>query len=294
MVVSIIGELEWSMTRDSEGHRDYTLQWLLESGYNDGPANVMLCPGLPAIGSTWAPGDDLDLWAWCRPDMTVRPVMSKEPNNLWIVEQLFSTKPLKRCQDTPIEDPLSEPPDLSGTFIKQMERRLVDRNGDPIVSSSWEQYPDPVEVPIALPTVVVTRNVANLTLAVSSQVLQQAPLNDAPLWGVGARCVRLSNFTWQRKLYGSCSFYFTETLEFEIDYRGFDHPRYDWGTRKKKAGVTTPSSLADFENIEVESIQVGSYLDGSGTPTQTPVSTTYEVEDQANLLLLGIPSTLSA
>jgi hypothetical protein len=201
---------------------------------------------------------------------------------------------MKRCQDESYTDPLSEPPDVSGTFVKQMEQRLVDRNGDPIISSSWEEYPEPVEVPIALPTVVITRNVADLTLPYASGVLQSSPLNDAPLWGVGARCVRLANYTWARKVYGVCSFYFTETLEFEVDSRGFDHDRVDQGTRQKKSGVTTPASLDDFEPIQVAGVDVRRLLDGSATPTNTPHITTYEVEEEANLLLLDIPTSLAA
>jgi hypothetical protein len=44
-------------------------------------------PGLPLPGSAWNFFGDSDLWAYCRQDATVTPVLSKDKNKYFTVEQ---------------------------------------------------------------------------------------------------------------------------------------------------------------------------------------------------------------
>ena len=110
MAAQVIDKLSYGATRDEEGHREYKVKWLVKSLKTDGPAMVFMASGLYSVGAYWNLGGT-DAWAWCRPQMTIAIHQPREgdPNEYWTAEQTFSTKiNSKRCQDTPIEDPLLE------------------------------------------------------------------------------------------------------------------------------------------------------------------------------------------
>lgn len=231
MATEIIdGQRTWSMTRDDEGHRDYKIAHLVRCDYTDGPANVINTAGLPLPGSVWNFDADYDPWAFCRPTATVSIHMEREgdPANYWKVEQTFSTRPLKKCQDTPFEDPLLEPIKISGTFSKYQEEATHDRYGMPVVTSSFEQIRGPsVEFDRNRPTVRMEMNVAGLNLGLLASMVDN--VNDAPLWGLLRRCVKLSNVSWEQKYYGQCYLYYTLSMDFDINFETFDRELLDEG-----------------------------------------------------------------
>ncbi len=221
------------LSRDSEGHREYRVTHLVEtSDQDDGPQVVMNTPGLPVIGATWNFGNDSDVWAFCWPDMEIRTHEpgKAEPTKWWEVEQVFNTKPLTRCQDERIEDPLLEPPGISGSFSHYTEEAIEDKDGEPILSSSHESYHGPqVEFDASRPSVRIEQNVAQLGLSTFTPMVDT--VNDAPLWGMEAREVKLSDVRWKRKLYGVCNFYFTRVLDFDVKEGTFDRELTDEGTK---------------------------------------------------------------
>jgi hypothetical protein len=257
----------------------------------------MLCPGLPQIGDTWAIFGDLDLLAFCHPDLKVTPEVTGEANTLWQAEQTFSTRAIKRCQSTSVDDPLLEPPEVSGTFTKYIREAYVDKDGDAITNSSLEiirgelvEYDDP------RPTVQVGMNVSTLPLATVTQILRQAPLNSSTMWGLPARSVKLSNFTFTRKYYESCSVYYHIVYDFEINFDTWDRWMLDHGTRRLRdsGDDENPDDMIQHRNGNDGSLQTV-LLDGSGgllAPGGTPVEIKIELFDESNLLLLGIPSSL--
>lgn len=312
--------------RDTEGYRTFTLVSLVKTSTTDGPFVVMNCPGLPAIGAAWSQGSDDDAWSTCLPDMKVTIHEEKEgdANRYWRVEQKFTNKPQKRCQDTQIENPLMEPDRIKGGFAKKTKEYVRDKDGQWIRSSSWEQLRGPqVEFDYNTPTVTIEQNVSALELALFSSLVDH--VNDAPLWGVAARCVKLSNASWERKLYGVCTYYYTRSFEFEVNPKTFDRYVLDEGTKclnghwdrttgnwvlDKIAGVdpvaTNPSHFIRYRDKRGEVARV--ILDGRGLPANAIVldtgtgTSTYasgrpatihlKAYPEANLLLLGIPATL--
>lgn len=293
----VLGRLDWNMTRDDEGHREYKIKWLVHGLLTDGPANVMLCPGLPTIGSTWAFDGDLDLWAWCRPNMAVSPVLPGEPNEYWTVEQTFSTKPIKRCQDSSFENPLDEPIKIGGSYNRYQKLLKVDKDGVPLVNSAKELLPSEVrEDDEPYPVVTMSQNVAALNLPLITSILK-SPLNDAPLWGLPARCVKFSNFTFDMNFYGTCSVYYTPQMEFQLSDNGFDESLPDAGYQRVKEGVVDPPVYPDdYEtNLDDSGVPQWTLLDGTGRPhddPDNPVMITVRKKGESNLLLLGIPAAL--
>ncbi len=318
----VAGHRAWGLDRDDEGHRTYKISHQVQALTTDGPQVVMNTPGLPVIGSIWSFDNDLDSWAFCWPNMKVTPRLPKEKGRIWDVEQLFSTKPLKRCQDTNIEDPLLEPDRISGSFIKFTEEAVRDKDNNFIMSSSNEQLRGPgVEFDKNRPTVRIEQNVAILGLDVFSPMIDT--LNNAPLWGLSARKIKLSNVSWERILFGVCNFYYVRLLEFDINFNTFDRNLLDEGTKVlqgqwdendnwklKKAGgaepdPTNPSHFTRYKDKHGENAR--SILDGAGRPVNTKVinalddgfvntggPTTIFVQKytESNFLTLGIPILL--
>ena len=280
-------------SRDDDGHRTFTVSRLVEAeivpGAVPGPAEVMACPGLPTMGSSYLVDNDFDLWAFCYPHLKVTPFGAKRghPVQFWEVEQKFSTKPLKRCQDTTIENPLLEPMKVSGSFQKYTKEANKSYLGRHFKSSSHETIKGAgAEFDRNRPTVRIEQNVAVLDLHIFSQMIDC--VNDEPLWGLAKRCIKLSQPAWSRSLWGTCNFYYTRIFDFDIDYNTFDRKVPDEGTKvlhghwrfgKKHKGVdefklefmgeTTPGLDNSCSASDVQSALIALTTIGSGNVSCT-------------------------
>lgn len=316
MAATLLGRMDWGVSREKDGHRDYNIKWRVKTDLStEGPATVLACPGLPAVGSAWSFGFDSDAWAFCHPDWKISTELQGEPNYHWIVEQTFSTKPLKRCQDSSIENPLLEPPRLNGSFVKYVREAHKDRFNVPLKTPSHEMLKGPVvEFDEDRPTVHV--EVTKLTLPLGTITPLFNTLNDATLWGLGARKVKLSTGSWKRLLYGTCTFYFVISYEFEINFRGFDKdvPAFGYKCLKgwmpgsrfspldplgidpdtSKANHLNPKNFEAYKDINGEN--TGCFMDEYGRPVEDK-DDIYDIHiekyEESNLLVLGIPPTLS-
>lgn len=221
MSTILLGRSSWSPAQiDAEGHRTYHIKYKVWGETTDGPANALQTPGLPLPGSIWAVDNDLDVYAWCRQETTVTEEVTDEPNRLFHVEKVFSTKPPDsrkgRCNDTPIEDPLLEPDRISGDFATSTSEATHNRFARALTNSSWEQIKGQlVEFEGSRFVITVEQNVPALQLGLLNAL--KDCLNDAPLWGLPARCLKFKAGPWTRKFYGQCYVYFTRSLTIEAN-----------------------------------------------------------------------------
>ena len=297
MSAKLLGRIKWSLSRDNDGHRTYQLTMLVEtSDPSDGPAIVMNTPGLPLPGAPWIYGNDNDPWAFCYPELTVEPVVDKEPNKYWTTQHTFSTKPIWNCGNESPENPLLEPQKVSGSFVEYTYQTVKDRNGKLIKSSSHEIITG-IEKDDARPTVQIEQNVATLDLGTIAQMVQT--VNDAPLWGLPARTIKLSRASWSRQYYGQCFVYYTRSFEFDIKYDTWDRKDIVDAGFKVYKGTGSRSDPANFvvhkdENGENTPEKI--LLDGNGDPLTDPSNPVFldpvELYDESNFLLLGIPTIL--
>lgn len=307
-----LGPINWSLQRDDDGHREYSIEHRVETtSISDGPAIVTWATGLPVVGSYWAFGNDVDVWAYCYPTMSVTPEFGVEPGKFWIVRQKFSTKPFKRCQDQSIEDPLLEPAKISGGFSVRSKLFHTDKDGALIKTSSHEMVS--LEKDIGDPTVSIDINTASIDLPTFVAAIHK--LNDATLWGMAARKIKLTNASWTRNVYGVCSYYYTQHFEFEVRDDGWDESevadagfrclRGKWSTADppvwaQDAGVdqTDPSHFIVAKDPNDEQYSEKILLNGSGgrlVGTATPVFIpTVQLYGETNFLTLGIPSSLTS
>lgn len=302
MSASMQGVINWDGSRDDEGHRIYKLKSLVKTtDSGDGPNIVMFASGLPAVGTSWAYGNGSDAWAFCLPNMTVQrhPTLKQgERGKWWIVDQTFSTKPLKRCQDTSIENPLAEPPKLSGSFARYKERLEKRLDGTLILSSSHEQIQG-LEKDANRPSVVIEMNYPSLGLSTFAPMINT--VNSTPMWGLPAKRVMLVQAAWTRNVYGTCGYYYTVRYEFEVRYDGFIIT--DIADCGFKAYVNkTGNSRSNPQHFEVwkgpygENTPTKVLLNGNGDVLTDP-TTPFFIDDvewatTSNFFTLGIPASL--
>jgi len=325
MSATIVGSRTfWSLERDKDGHRTYKVKLRVRTtSSEDGPQTVMQTPGLALPGTMWTQGNDFDPWAFCYPTMSVKPNISNEPNKFWTVEQTYSTKPYGRCQDTEVEDPLLEPQKIRGTFSSERREATEDKDGDRIENSCLDLIRGPqVEFDEGLAGVTIEQNVSSLQLDVLTLMYNR--VNDDTLWGVPKRCIKLSNLSWDRKVWGSCNYYYTRTLDFTVVYDSDEDPALGFDRRVPDEGVKALRGRWKGNTWELIKIageapdptkpgHFNQYLDrdnnpgrvllnGSGVPANTniyggaatgdPGVITIQKHKEANFLLLGIPISL--
>lgn len=309
------GPVTKSLSRDNNGHREYTVSHRVETDdFDDGPQIVMDTPGLPVIGAVWNFGNDSDVWAFAHPEMeiTIADERKGDPTKHWEVEQKFSTKPLERDQSTAIENPLTEPFGISGSFNPRQIEATRDRFGNSILHSNKRRVRGAsVTFDDGAHTVKIDQNVLLLGLDTFSQMINT--VNDSPMWGLGARRIKLSNVTWERKFFKISSRYYTRSFHFDVNFLGFDRIVLDEGDYVLRGkwinGVWTLSNIGGsppdptnpahyIRSIDVEGNEAHMLLDGTGKPlnnvTATEddfVSQTIEYYQESNFWVLGIPST---
>jgi len=322
VTATLVGPRSWSGSRDDQTFTEYELVWLVRTTDTlDGPNVVMNCPGLPTVGSTWNIGNDSDQWAYCYPTLkvTMHGVQEGMPGYLWTVAQKFSTKPLIRCNDTPVQDPMQEPMKISGSFVKYTQEYRYDRFGNFLTNSALELLRGPdTEFDANRPTVRIEQNVLSLDLPTFSAMVDC--VNAYPLWGLPARCIKLSEPTWERKTVGTCSYYYTRTLNFDINFNTFDRYVGDFGTMVLKGqwntttGAYVVSRGADRTNpqhfmryVDIAGNPATVVLNGYGLPAGTTLNLgtgtsggstgpmgqiKIERYSEADFTLLNIPTSL--
>lgn len=306
MAIRTTGPRTWRFRRDEDGHRYYEVDWRVwtDSIYQS-PAKILANWPLPVVGypynlATWFPGfDGVDTWAFCTPELNIAPakdVAEGEPHLQWDVTQYFSTKQSWRCNTFPIENPLLEPYELSGDFTHEQREATVDKDNKPLMHPNYQPITGPqVERKFSYPNIAITFNVA--TLPLSTFTLLMNKVNDAPLWGLPARTIRFSDARWERKVYGSCFYYFRISYVFEINRDTFDPKVPAEGTVALRENGR-PGNPQDY--VPVVNTQAGEYtsalLDSEGRAVRDPryqFIQTLKIAEEGDLLLLGIPTTFS-
>lgn len=323
MTITSVGIRNQSLQRDEEGHRTYSVTRHFRSDdYLDGPESVLqTVNALFPVGSAYVEANDYDPWAFLTPDMSIAPhgdVNEGEPCVDWIVTMQYTTKPMNRCNDTTIENPLLEPFSISGDFIHVSREMKRDKDGKPLLHVNFEPMVGPeVEERISSPTVSISFNAAFLPLNIITLLLNK--VNDAPLWGYPKRCVKFTDAKWERLLYGTCFYYYKISYTFETNIETHDKfiPAVGYKTLIKGALPLMQSSYAVQKDVlgeNSESVMLNSF-GGLADPSKEPliVKGVYpnqvvenpntgsilgpliqrrEISKEGNMLLLGIPTTL--
>ena len=211
------GPRSWSSSTNQDGHTDYHVIYLVKcTSSADDPSVAATAAGLPAVGapymsSSFPNGYSINggnPWAfrWPNIEFSIHQEKEGDPNYWYKADVLFSTRPLERCMTSLPANPLSEPAKISGSFTKFTREALVDLYGYPLLYSSLEPITGQVvERDYNTASVAIEMNFGSFGGGTWAPMIDT--VNNATLWGLPPRCVKLSNVKWQRKLYSLCTFF---------------------------------------------------------------------------------------
>ena len=299
MTAQAVGIRKWGLSSNRNSTRTYELVWLVVTTEEaDGPAVVRNASGLAVPGSYWDFGNDEDIWAFCTHEKSVERwgVVDGEIGIWWLVTQVFTTDigSFSRCSELEFDNPLAEPARVSGGYVRYIKEATHDKDGNLLLMSSGERMKgEPVEVDEGRPTVQIGINSATLPLTTFTDF--RGKLNNATLWGLPPRCVKLADVIWRRFFYGTCTYYYQIDYTFDIKLDTWNRFIPDKGTQVliDSGNRTNFKHFKKARDIFGEPIEV--YLDGEGNQALTEAGVFIhekKIEKERNLLLLGIPTSL--
>lgn len=299
-MTKLLGPIDISLDIQEDYHRNFKVKWLVEhDNASDGPIRAMQCPGLPNIGALYSFNREADLSAYCWPNWTVSQYQSSngEPNTLWVVEQPYSTRfNLPAISSSSVDNPFAQPAGLSGSFVKYQREMTLDKDDKPMYTMSFEPFRGKAsEFDDNRPTVSVEMNYPTLGLNVFAFMIDH--VNDASMWGLSKRMVKLSNIRWTRNVY-KFGYFYTRSYDFDVDFKTFDRIVPQMGTKKLITGGTktdpTHWEVRRDSNKQVTRepfYYTSTGVDWDGVTESDIVQKTLKYYKESNFFTLGIPSS---
>lgn len=215
---------------DSELHRQYTSTYQIISTYDASPLEVVMTGGLPDYGSSYYWYGVSDYWAF------LRSCESGEPSDeiehyvggtryralVWNPTVVHNSRPTDGSTNPSggypgRQNPLNDPPVISGSFVSKRIGVATDKDGEPIIRTNGQVYSPLPEINAADDSLRISFNTATIDLSIRSAA--QGKVNSASIWGLGARQVRLDQWSYRVMRSGSFFSYIKNDLEFTItDY----------------------------------------------------------------------------
>lgn len=301
MTVTSCRAVDVSYSRDDEGIRLYLLTYEVITNSLDDHAQVaqLAVINTAPFGTPYQYGNDSDPWCFARWPTSAKLRSVDQSRKVWRVDLPFTNKPMgKSCSESDSENPLDEPPKISGSYVSAMRAATKDRNGNPVTNSSDEPVLPAPEIDDPRDTVIIEANTATIDLALRSRFRNKC--NAAAIWGLDARTVKLGQWTYSIQYYGKCFCYVANKLEFEINLDKWDFVHIDQGFRTiSSTFALTPTKTVRIYKTEMDGqdqpLREPRLLDGHGQlldVSATPVEIRDEIIYQDDFSLLPIPNPL--
>lgn len=242
---------------DLDGQREYTSVYrVLTNSRSDGPITVIGAPGIPAFGSTYSAGNDFDTRAVVVSFGPVDLESEKDSLKQWLCTVNYSTQLVKKCEDFDIDNPLAEPPIISGDFIQGEVLLTKDSAGNDIKNSA-EDYYDGLTKEVARPSLEIQKNFAYVDLDFLRQYINTT--NSGTFFGVAANYWRFTRCRWQRVFRGTCQPYYQVQYGFDLDPDKWQISPVDRGWYYKSGSNKLRVVDANFQPLSTQA-----NLNGSG------------------------------
>ena len=219
MAASAARKVRVSASVDNKFNRTYTGIYQVIADLSDSPLTVFQAFGIPEWGSSFIWDTDYDLWAFAQgytADPVERIIYLGRDCWKWEVKVTWSSVSTERAKADPRNNPLDDPPVISGSFLGERVAAIRDKDGDPIVNAASEPYLDsPPTIIGNTDTLRISYNTATINLAQRTKYV--GTVNSAAIWGLKKRQALLSRWDW-RILYAGDLAYIAHDFEFQIKY----------------------------------------------------------------------------
>lgn len=221
---------------DDEGHQSYDVVYHVRTNDpEDGPYVAINASGVARWGDSYIYGNESNQFAFCR-RLTADYVDWPNDRLNYHVSAYYTTKPFggysgSRGGDVSstslFQSPLDEPWKISGSYIRLT--RITDRDKDGKAMTTSAHEPKVAEVPDGHDTLRLEGPSATLSLATRAQAMFH--VNSATIWGLTARQLLMTKWDYDVRYYGTQS-YIHNSMEFEINYAGWNETYIDAGFRE--------------------------------------------------------------
>lgn len=218
MSITAVNPLYSKGTIDAEYHKTYTSVWqVLTNDVNDGPRTARTASfggfAIPARAEVYQWGNDFDNWAFCT-NLDADLEDWKKSRKKWLVTVTHTSRPTFRTSASEIENPLDERPILYGSFIQFQRPLIKDKDGKAVLNVVGEPFTPAPMRDDSRDSLVYECNTATIDLGLRDSF--RDAVNSASIWGLGARNVKLEQWTW-RIAYAGPLEYVQHRLEFHIN-----------------------------------------------------------------------------
>jgi hypothetical protein len=224
MTVDAAQPLETKLSVDDKFHRTYTSTFQVIADKEEGPFKVGSASGLPLYGASYVWYSGFDLWSFAR-DFQVERVARIKDKGIerakWIVTITYTSQPSDGSNNnkTPRDNPLDDPPVISGSFNSYTFPAYRDKNQDLISNSARGPYVPPPNSTGRIDTVKISYNTANIDLPLRSKYLSEDCVNSDSIWGLDPRQAKIVRWDYQILYAGNNFSYIKNNFEFHISFR---------------------------------------------------------------------------
>ncbi len=273
---------------DTEGNRTYIVTAQVKT--NDrGDASIIVIAGLGLdLTSFYAFGNESDPGAFFTSARAV-PKKRKESLTVWTVTINYSSKAKDKVNVTQVDDPLDEPPQISGSFVEYLKIVEKDQANVIVANTVGDVFDPPVMDEDGRPTIVILKNFAECNLPLYGDYFGAVNLD--PFFGLGVRTCRLAGITWGQKYRGSGVPYYPITMTFEIKKDTWDLSILNRGYAELDGGVW--KVVADDKNKAFNK-QVNLDAAGKKIPPGSPgyfIVPKFRIKDERPFSVLNIPTS---
>lgn len=210
---------------DEKFHRIYTSLYQVIGSYDASPYEISAADGIPTYGFSYIWNGFVDLWAFAKTAQVDPGERIKDPGGTsedmlkWTVTIKHSSEPFDGSNDaeTPRENPLNDPPVISGGFSPYKRNIHRDKDGVAIENTAKMPYDPGISIDDAYDTIKISYNTATINLFQRAQF--RGSVNSASIWGLDVRQAKLTRWDWQVLRAGVGFDYIKHNFEFLISYQ---------------------------------------------------------------------------
>lgn len=265
---------------DTEGNRTYVVTAQVKtSARGDGSIIVIAGLGLD-LTSFYAVGNESDPGAFFT-SAYATPKSKNKSLTTWTVKINYSSKAKDKVNVTQVDDPLDEPPQISGSFVEYLKIVEEDKDGVVIANTAGDPFDPPILDEDGRPTIVIVKNFAELDLPRLADYY--GAVNSDPFFGLSVRTVRFSSLSWSQKYRGSGIPYYPVSMGFEIKKDKWDIKILNRGYAVLDGGVKkvvldgrgkgyNKQVLLDVNSVEIPPGNPGFFLPPKRVKDERPFS----------------------
>lgn len=288
--------IDVEFTESDDGIRTYSA--VCEAVTDDVADNAKTVRGyaLTAIPpwSQYSFGNDSDPWCLARRPKSIKRRAVEKNRRVWRVAIDFTNRPLGSDQENERDDPLDDPPDISGSYVRATKVATKDRHGQPVTNSSDEPVIPAPEIDDSRDTIVIELNTATINLQVRAAARDK--VNSQTIWGLTARQLKLAVWSYHVLWRTPVHPYIRHHFELEVNLNGWDFKHIDQGFRTRFA--QHPDGHWDYLTLmdaQDQPLREARLLDGEGQlldAAADPVELTDELYDEYDFGDLPLPDPL--